>query len=211
MAQGIVSDMGDVFKAVIKELQAKLAQVELVVRNEMAPSRAELANYCWFTGRVIRKLVDPDRTRDRDVFWHECKGILKDVLLFPGWNPGFFSADGVRQDILEQDLLAMLRKLLRYVEKRASGQVRAPREKLSVEDVMRAREKRRMQEEAAALRVRVSDVLDKSIKGRGRARATCQAIKKRWDEESSDPDELCPDIVRHGSCTYAHQCGFCCR
>lgn len=211
MAQGPFSDMGELFMVVIKELQAKLAQVEYVVRIEQAASRHELENYCWLTGRVIRKLVDPDRSRDRDVFWHECKGILKDVLLFPGWNPGTFSADGVRQDILEQDLLAMLRKLLRYVEKRASGEVSAPREKLSVEDAMRAREKRQMQEEAAALRVRVSDVLDKSNKRRGRARATCHAIKKRWDDESSDPDELCPDIATFGSCTYGHQCGFCCR
>ena len=211
MAQGFVSDLGEVFKAVIRELQVKLAQVELAVRLESAATREQLAIYCWKTGRVIRKLVDPGRATDRKIFWPECKGILKDVLLFPGWDAGSFSDDGVRQNILEQDLLAMLQKLLGYVEKRASGQVSAPREIVSVEDAMRAREERKRQAEAEALRVRVSDVLDKSNQRTVRARATCRAIKKRWDEELSDPDELCPEIVRFGSCTYGHQCGFCVR
>lgn len=211
MAQSFVSDLGEVFDVVIRELRAKLAQVELVVRLEKAASRNVLAIYCWETGRVIRKLVDPDSATDRKIFWHECQGILKDVLLFPGWDAGEFCDHGVRQDILAQDLLAMLRKLLGYVEKRASGQVKAPREKVSLEDAMRAREERKRQAEAKPLRVRVCDLLDKSNRRRVRARATCRAIKKRWDEEFSDPDELCPEIVRFGSCTYGHQCGFCFR
>jgi len=31
----------------------------------------------------------------------------------------------------------------------------------------------------------------------------------RWDEEDSDQDENCPDVMKHGSCSYGRQCGFC--
>mmetsp|Transcript_52801 Transcript_52801/g.123504 ORF Transcript_52801/g.123504 Transcript_52801/m.123504 type:complete len:262 (+) Transcript_52801:61-846(+) len=41
------------------------------------------------------------------------------------------------------------------------------------------------------------------------ARMQSSKSNGRWDEEDSDPDEECPDLLKHGSCSFGRQCGFC--
>ena len=50
--------------------------------------------------------------------------------------------------------------------------------------------------------------LGKSKKGGMKAAMTS---KRKWDDDLSDPEEPCPDVVKFGSCGYGHQCGFCFR
>eukprot|EP00931_Biecheleriopsis_adriatica_P004558 TRINITY_DN106205_c0_g1_i1.p1 TRINITY_DN106205_c0_g1~~TRINITY_DN106205_c0_g1_i1.p1 ORF type:complete len:256 (+),score=93.68 TRINITY_DN106205_c0_g1_i1:86-853(+) len=246
------TEMDEVFKAVIKELETKLKQIDTAIELDKVASRKELALYCWKTGRVVRQLVKPESSKDRDIFWHECKGILKDVLELQRWNAGVFTEEGVRTDVLEKDVSAMLQKLIGYIKKRASGETKAPDRKVTAEEAKRKKEEQEEQSKLQESCSKCGEAFAKEAKfcmkcgqkreqkeeesdmgwgswsrggwqqgwKRGRKEAGDWwgsgggdegVVRRRWDEEDSDPDEPCPIKARFGSCDYGQQCGFCYR
>ena len=115
--------MGDVHK----DLNAKIRQIDAGVRQGHVPSGRELEQFGWKTWRVISQLVSPEKSAARKIFWSECKGISKKVLVIENFNAGQFVPQCVREDIFEQDLLATLQRLQTYTKNRQSGVVVTPK------------------------------------------------------------------------------------
>jgi len=195
-----------VFEPLINELTKKTEQLEENVRAGKAPSRKDLEIYIWKTGRVCRMLVKPQENKSRDIFWSECKGVLKDCIVLEKFNPGVFTPECVRTDIIETNLLSMVKKLLRLTTQRKSGERSAPKEVQTLEVAL----KRKLEaEEIAEVKKTKEDEewLAKEDEKWSWKKATDTV--KRWDEDDSDLDEECPDVKKHGSCSYGRQCGFC--
>merc|ERR1712039_352695 len=212
----------------IKELQRKVTQLDRGIKEGKAPTRDQLEQYVWKTGRVLRMLINPEGSFDRKVLWGECKGGLKKVLILEKFNAGVFSTECIKKDIIETDLHIALTKLLKYLEGRASGLIAAD---TTVEQPKPAKDP------ALSATLEAIEAADDMIskwrktdfgkdKGNGKGKkgkkgedidtqeklrlmAEATEINAKWDEEDSDPDEECPDVRRFGNCSYGRQCGFC--
>lgn len=187
------------FDALIKELDTKIDQLDTGMQLGHTPTRRELENFTWKTGRVIRQLVKPETSDETRTFWSECKGILKRVLVIEKFNPGVFVADCVREDMIERDLLSTLQKLRKYTQSRADGKIAAPKQAL---------------DEPGAKKVKVQETVKPTVQKpkweelRNKWDAM-PLVNTRWDDEESDVDEPCPDLAKTGTCAYGRQCGFC--
>merc|ERR1711972_74284 len=107
---------------------AKAQQVKYGIDNDNVPTRKELEQFSWKTGRVIRLLIKPESSKARKLLWSECKGVLKKVLVIEKFNSGVFIPECVRQDVIETKLLTMLEKLRNYLAKRQTGDIAPPDE-----------------------------------------------------------------------------------
>mmetsp|Transcript_124632 Transcript_124632/g.360558 ORF Transcript_124632/g.360558 Transcript_124632/m.360558 type:complete len:210 (+) Transcript_124632:119-748(+) len=201
--------LAPVFKPLIQELETKVRQVEENVSAGVPASRKDLELYIWKTGRVVRLLVKPEASPAREIFWSECKGILKQCLAIEHFNAGVFRPECVQKDILETHLLKMLEKLLDYTRRRLSGQIAPPDEVQTVESA--AKRARLAKEEKEA---EEKKKLEQDWAKQDQAWASWrggQELQTRWDDVDSDPGEECPDKAKTGSCSYGRQCGFCYR
>eukprot|EP00930_Biecheleria_cincta_P105430 TRINITY_DN98133_c0_g1_i1.p1 TRINITY_DN98133_c0_g1~~TRINITY_DN98133_c0_g1_i1.p1 ORF type:complete len:252 (-),score=44.45 TRINITY_DN98133_c0_g1_i1:122-817(-) len=228
----MVSDsMKEALDMLTKEIKLKADQARKIVNLNKAMSRQELAEFCWKTGRITQKLVNPTVSGERAIFWQECKGILKQVLNLEAFNPSQFHDECVRQDILEDQLSKMLDGFLSYVQKRANGQIKAPSRLMTAEEIKLAEIEKAKEQEYAEW-----EGNGKDGKGGGKKRkdgwwedgndswdANWWSVEKprkkarefvlkpdtpMWGDDS-DPDEECPDIMKFGKCSYGTQCGFC--
>uniref|UniRef100_A0A7S1SFJ2 Uncharacterized protein n=1 Tax=Alexandrium catenella TaxID=2925 RepID=A0A7S1SFJ2_ALECA len=200
------------FDDLIKELETKVEQIDMGIKSGNTPTRKELENFTWKTGRIIRLIIKPEASEDRKIFWHESKGFLKQVLNIDKFNPGVFTSSAVREDIIESGLLSTLRKLLEYAKGRKEGKIAAPdgleslenaAKRIKLKDEKKEEEEQKKKEEEASKKGWV-DYIDAQEKWKNMAEKGT-----RWDEEESDADEPCPDIKKHGSCSYGRQCCFC--
>lgn len=201
--------LAPVFKALAKELETKVRQVEENISAGVPASRKDLETYIWKTGRVVRLLVKPEASAARDIFWSECKGILKQCIAIEHFNAGIFRPECVHKDVLETHLLKMLSKLLEYTMKRQRGEIEAPSEVMTVESAAKKARKAKEEQEAAEKK-RLEQEWAREDQAWA-ARRTGQELQERWDDVDSDPGEECPDKAKHGSCSYGRQCGFCYR
>jgi len=195
------------FDDLIKELSAKIEQIDTGIKHSQTPTRKELEQFIWKTGRVVRLLVSPEKDEARKIFWSEVKGILKEVMHIEQFSAGTFVPGCVREDVLEKSLLMTLQKLLKYTQARKQGSIAAPGE---VQTMETAAKKKKLNEEKGQTEKEVeenkkkyeySELAEKWSK----LADTCE----RWDEVDTDPDEPCPDIKQHGNCSYGRQCCFC--
>merc|ERR1712194_253778 len=195
------------FEPLIAELTKKTEQLEENVRAGKPPTRKDLEIYIWKTGRVVRMLVKPQENKSREIFWSECKGVLKDCILMDKFNPGVFTPECVRTDIIETNLLSMVKKLLKFTGQRRTGERAAPREVQTLEVAA----KRKLEEEEVQEVKKQKEDNEYWAKEDEKWSFKTKALDgvQRWDEEDSDQEEECPDTKKHGSCTYGRQCGFC--
>mmetsp|Transcript_65561 Transcript_65561/g.152308 ORF Transcript_65561/g.152308 Transcript_65561/m.152308 type:complete len:212 (+) Transcript_65561:56-691(+) len=200
------------FDDLIKELETKVEQIEVGVRTGHTPTRKELESFIWKTGRVIRLLVKPEASEARKIFWSECKGILKEVIVIEKFNPGVFTPNCVREDILEKHLQQMLQKLLKYTKRRKNGEITAPEQVQTMEVAAKRmkleQEKKEEEEKKKAEEEKVKSGWNSFLDAQEKWKNMADSMA-RWDEEDSDPDEPCPDIAKFGECSYGRQCCFC--
>jgi len=207
------------FNDVIKELEAKISQLDNGIRMGQTPTRKELESFIWKTGRVLRHLIKPEDSEARKIFWSEAKGILKKVLIIEKFNPGVFTNACVREDVIEGDLLSTLQKMLIYTKRRSEGKVEAPKKALDTDPPPPKKPKTEEEEKTEEKEKSSNDWSqgwgDKKWNNKNKFHDPVAAWKdmpdfhKKWDEEESDPDEPCPDKLKHGSCSYGRQCCFC--
>jgi len=216
---------------VLKELDTKIDQLDTGIRLGQVPSRQDLEKFTWKTGRVVRMLVKPEKSEDRKMFWSECKGILKKVLVIENFNPGVFQSSAVRQDIIETDLLACLQLFKKYTKDRSEGKVAKPDEQLEAVHIAK-KAKKALEDEKAAEEAKKAEEEGWGGKGKGKGKGKKKGKNKavddggvwgelgdkwdmlmerkgRWDDGDSDPDEPCPDVEKFGKCSFGRQCGFC--
>mmetsp|Transcript_9576 Transcript_9576/g.25448 ORF Transcript_9576/g.25448 Transcript_9576/m.25448 type:complete len:228 (-) Transcript_9576:161-844(-) len=205
------------FDRLIIELETKSAQLVDGAKQGFQPSRSQLEDFVWKTGRVTRKLVEPERSEACKIFWSECKGILKDIIIVERFNPSVFFAECIRKDIVETNVVACLGKLISYTKRRKSGVITAPKEVLGPADPEAKKRKLDEEQEAAESKRKGKKGKGKGKKGKGQDRNLGDLADRlnsmadsltRWDDEDSDPDEVCPDLEKFGSCSYGRQCGF---
>lgn len=202
-------EMEPVFTQLITELEAKYKQTEEMVRAGNAAPRQDIERYIWKTGRVVRLVVLPEKqvTKAREIFWSECKGLLKQCIVLEKFNVGVFTPDSVREDVIESNLLNMLQKLLKYTKQRRSGEIPAPKEVLTMEraqelaDKSAKRKLEELEQQQAKWKKEDAEWWQQKWKE--------NETSKTWDDVESDPEEPCPDKAKHGNCSYGRQCGFC--
>jgi len=151
------------FDRLIIELETKSAQLVDGAKQGFQPSRSQLEDFVWKTGRVTRKLVEPERSEACKIFWSECKGILKDIIIVERFNPSVFFAECIRKDIVETNVVACLGKLISYTKRRKSGVITAPKEVLGPADP--EAKKRKLDEEQEA-----AESKRKGKKGKGKGK-----------------------------------------
>mmetsp|Transcript_71684 Transcript_71684/g.186407 ORF Transcript_71684/g.186407 Transcript_71684/m.186407 type:complete len:210 (+) Transcript_71684:75-704(+) len=198
-----------VFDPLIKELDTKVAQLETNAKAQHPPTRKELEIFVWKCGRVVRLLVKPEASNAREIFWSECKGLLKKCLIIEKFNPSSFTSEAVRPDIVENDLLEMLRQLTRYTSQRKSGRIAAP-DVVQTLELGEARKRKRETEEEEKKQKEKDDAWQKRRDQKFNSWAFDQ-MGSKWDDALSDAEEECPDKKKNGSCAYGRQCGFCFR
>mmetsp|Transcript_38832 Transcript_38832/g.77004 ORF Transcript_38832/g.77004 Transcript_38832/m.77004 type:complete len:206 (-) Transcript_38832:161-778(-) len=202
-----MSKKSSYFDDLIKELTAKIEQLESGIKSNLTPTRRELEQFVWKTGRVVRLLIKPETDEARKIFWSETKGILKDVMVVEKFNPGSFTSSCVREDVLEKGLLLTLTKLLKYTESRKRGSIAAPNE---VQTMETAAKKAKLKEEKEQTEKEVEENKKKyEYAGLAEKWSKLADFAEKWDEVDTDPDEPCPDIKQHGNCSYGRQCCFC--
>merc|ERR1712096_514310 len=114
------------------------------------------------------------------------------------------TANAIRKDVLESDLLSCLNHLKKHTEGRAAGKRQAPE---SEEDA----DSKKAKPDEDEWWQRKGKFKDRDKKNWWDDAAERSAAGACWDDEDSDPDEDCPDVLKHGSCSYGRQCGFCFR
>jgi len=197
------------FDDLIKELTAKVEQIDIGIRQNQTPTRRDLENFVWKTGRVVRLLIKPETNEARKIFWSEMKGILKEVMHIEKFNPGVpqSAASCVREDVLEKGLLLTLQKLLKYTKSRKQGTISAPGEVQTME--MAAKRAKVKEDKEQAEKEAEENKKKYDYSGLAEKWAKMADNVERWDEVDTDPDEPCPDIKQHGNCSYGRQCCFC--
>jgi len=196
------------FDELIKEVETKIEQIDAGMRTGHAPTRKELESFVWKTGRVVRLLVKPEASEARKIFWSECKGILKEVIVIEKFHPGVFTSNCVREDVIEKSLLSMLQRLLKYTLKRKNGEVRAPDRVQTMELAAKRAKLEEAKEEEEKKEQESKRVWNSWEEAKEKWAKLADKVEK-WDEVESDPDEPCPDVAKHGSCAYGRQCCFC--
>lgn len=194
-----------VFEPLIKELSAKIKQLEDNVKSASPPTRKELEIFVWKTTRVTRGLVKPEASPAREIFWNECKGVLKKVVVFEKFNPGVFLSESVKDDIYESTLLETIKKLKHYTHQRMTGKIEAPKEILTTEMAFKKQKLKEEEEEKAKKKQEEDWWAQEDLKWS----SVAEDVGKRWDEEVSDVEEECPDKKKYGDCIYGRTCGFC--
>eukprot|EP00927_Polykrikos_kofoidii_P061404 TRINITY_DN56240_c0_g1_i1.p1 TRINITY_DN56240_c0_g1~~TRINITY_DN56240_c0_g1_i1.p1 ORF type:complete len:233 (-),score=40.33 TRINITY_DN56240_c0_g1_i1:109-741(-) len=202
-----------VLENVMMEINSKVEHLNLGIKSGSVPTRGELEKICWKTGRLVRQLAQPEKSKEREIFWSECKGILKRVLVIESFNAGVFTSASVKPDVIESDVLSCFETLVKYVAKRRKGLIAAPEEVLPPPSKVAKTDKE--DDDWASWG-------DKSKGWKGDGKGASKNLKewnadawygegapKKWDEQDSDPEEPCPDIVKFGNCSYGRQCGFC--
>eukprot|EP00933_Yihiella_yeosuensis_P067674 TRINITY_DN7265_c0_g2_i1.p1 TRINITY_DN7265_c0_g2~~TRINITY_DN7265_c0_g2_i1.p1 ORF type:complete len:198 (-),score=27.83 TRINITY_DN7265_c0_g2_i1:415-939(-) len=129
----LLESMKDVFKNVNKELQTKIDQLETGAELGKAPTRQEIEQFCYKTARVIRKLIEPEHSEERNILWSEFKGYAKKFIEFEHFSAGQFTSQCVKRNILEHEVCGTLKITLDYMKKRQTGEVAAPRQSLEVD------------------------------------------------------------------------------
>mmetsp|Transcript_25401 Transcript_25401/g.50854 ORF Transcript_25401/g.50854 Transcript_25401/m.50854 type:complete len:105 (+) Transcript_25401:391-705(+) len=104
----------------------------------------------------------------------------------------------------------MLKQLLQYAKKRLDGSIEAPAEVQTVESAAKkARLAAEAKKEAEDKKLEEDWAKEDDLWANWKGGA--DQDRKRWDDDESDPEELCPDKAKHGSCSYGRQCAFCFR
>lgn len=213
-------ELNPIYNDIIKDLTSKVEQVEAGLAQGVIPNRKDLEHFCWKTGRTARRMILPEKSEAREKLWGDCKGILKQVLEIERFNAGLFTSEAVKPDIIETDLLKMMKDLLMYMRMRKDGKAKirsgeAPKKKAKIAE-------KKDQDDEMALTGKGGKGKGKKggDKGQGKGKPgddwekAWEALpdrdeRKKWDEDESDPDEPCPDKAKNGACSYSRQCGFC--
>merc|ERR1740121_3550892 len=134
--------------------------------------------------------------------------MLKKCIVLESFNPGVFRAEAIQKDIMEAELLQMLKQLLDYTRKRQAGEIEAPSEVLSVGEAKKRKLKREQEKEKKMMKQWKDEVIRMDDEW-ANWREGQEVAADRWDDEESDPGEECPDKATFGTCSYGRQCGFC--